>query len=340
MTRSTRNQPVCWSRKLLLAAIISIAPLAPAHGLDMNSVNKAELPAKRERLGKGLVPAVIKAQVLLDRAYFSPGEIDGRLAENTRKAIGLFEDTHGLPRDGKLSPDVWSQLVATSGDPVLKEYRIEASDVKGPFLKELPSKMEAMSHLKHLSYTSSRQEIAEKFHMSQHLLKALNPGKPFDKSGDTIVVANVTDDPPAQKAARIEVDKAKRELRVFDEDGSLIFAAPATIGSAEKPAPSGTLKITSVTHNPTYRYNPAYHFKGVHANRPFTIRPGPNNPVGVVWIGLSRQGYGIHGTPDPSKVSKNASHGCIRLTNWDALMLAAMVKRGMPVAFLDDGHTS
>jgi lipoprotein-anchoring transpeptidase ErfK/SrfK len=326
---------------LLLAAMISIAPLARAHALDMNSVNAAELPANPKQLekGKGLNPAVIKAQVLLDRAFFSPGEIDGRLAENTRKAIAVFEDTRGLSPDGKLTPEVWSDLVASSDDPVLKRYRIEEADVKGPFLKKLPSKMEAMSRLEHLGYTSPRQEIAEKFHMSQNLLQALNPGKSFDRSGESVVVANVTDRSP-QKAARIEVDKAKRELRVYAEDGSLIFAAPATIGSAEKPAPSGTLKVRSVTHNPTYRYNPAYHFKGVHATRPFTIRPGPNNPVGVVWIGLSRKGYGIHGTPDPSKVSKNASHGCIRLTNWDALMVAAMVKRGIPVAFLDDGQAA
>ena len=218
------------------------------------------------------------------------------------------------------------------------QYTISDSDVKGPFLKKLPSKMEALSHLERLSYTDPRQEIAEKFHMSQALLKMLNPGKSFDRSGETIVVANVANDPPDRKAARIEVDKFNRELRVYAKDGSVIFAAPATIGSAEKPAPSGTLKVTSVTHNPTYRYNPAYQFKGVKTERPFTIRPGPNNPVGVVWIGLSEKGYGIHGTPEPSKVSKDASHGCVRLTNWDALKLAAIVKRGTPVAFLDPGQ--
>src|SRR5262249_43537136 len=111
---------------------------------------------------------------------------------------------------------------------------------------------------------------------------------------------------------------------------------PATVGSTEKPAPSGRLKVTGIAHNPTYRYNPDYAFKGVQAREPFTIEPGPNNPVGLVWIGLSAEGYGIHGTPDPSKISKAESHGCIRLTNWDALQLAAALARGTPVDFIGD----
>jgi lipoprotein-anchoring transpeptidase ErfK/SrfK len=323
---------------LLLVLTISTNALTAAHALDMNSVNSAGLPNRPAQLERGVYAAVVKAQVLLDRAHFSPGEIDGRFDENTRKALAVLEGAHGLSPDGKLTPRAWSELIATSNDPILKQYTIADSDVKGPFLKKLPSKMEAMSHLERLSYTSARQEIAEKFHMSQALLKMLNPGKSFDRSGETIVVANINNDEPGRKAARIEVDKANRELRVYAEDGSLILAAPATIGSDEKPAPSGTLKVTSVIHNPTYRYSPAYQFKGVTTERPFTIKPGPNNPVGVVWIGLSKKGFGIHGTPEPSKVSKDASHGCVRLTNWDALKVAAIVKRGIPVAFLDGGQ--
>jgi lipoprotein-anchoring transpeptidase ErfK/SrfK len=323
---------------LLLAAALSVQIVPCAHALDMDTVNAAQLPAKPAQLtGKAPNAAVIKAQVLLDRAHFSPGAIDGRLEENSRKAIATFEGAHGLSPDGKLT-SVWSELVGTSQEQVLRQYTIAESDLKGPFLKKLPAKMEAMRHLEHLSYTSPRQEIAEKFHMSEALLQALNPGKSFRKSGETIVVANVNNDPPDRKAARIEVDKGKRELSVYADDGSLIMAAPATIGSTEKPAPSGTLQVRSVTHNPTYQYNPEYHFQGVHSKRPFTIKPGPNNPVGLVWIGLSLRSYGIHGTPDPTKVSKNASHGCIRLTNWDALKLAAIVKRGTPVAFLEPGQ--
>jgi len=135
------------------------------------------------------------------------------------------------------------------------------------------------------------------------------------------------------RATRIEVDKTAKVLRVFDRSQRLLAVYPATIGSDEKPAPSGQLTVTGVSKNPTYRYNPKYEFKGVRTAEPFTIKPGPNNPVGLVWIGLSREGYGIHGTPEPSKVSKTESHGCIRLTDWDALTLAAVTAKGTIVNF-------
>jgi lipoprotein-anchoring transpeptidase ErfK/SrfK len=115
----------------------------------------------------------------------------------------------------------------------------------------------------------------------------------------------------------------------------LIGFYPATVGSEEKPSPSGSVKVTEVSRNPTYRYNPDYHFKGVHSRKPFTIRPGPNNPVGTIWINLSAEGYGIHGTPLPGKVSKAESHGCVRLTNWDAEHVADRVAKGTQVAFID-----
>jgi lipoprotein-anchoring transpeptidase ErfK/SrfK len=184
-----------------------------------------------------------------------------------------------------------------------------------------------------LGYTSAREKIAENFHMSQDLLQTLNPGQKFDAAGQKIIVANVkTGDLPA-KATRIEVDKSAKILKVFGGNQRLLAVYPATVGSQEKPAPSGQLTITGVSKNPTYRYNPKYEFKGVRTNEPFTIKPGPNNPVGVVWIGLSREGYGIHGTADPSKVSKSESHGCIRLTNWDALSLASVSAKGTVVNF-------
>jgi lipoprotein-anchoring transpeptidase ErfK/SrfK len=127
-------------------------------------------------------------------------------------------------------------------------------------------------------------------------------------------------------------------VKALGEDGKLLAFYPATVGSEEKPAPTGTLRVTAIQKNPTYHYNPKYQFKGVKTNEPFTIKPGPNNPVGLVWIGLTGEGYGIHGTPEPSKVSKTESHGCVRLTNWDALKLASVIKKGTPVEFIgEDG---
>jgi lipoprotein-anchoring transpeptidase ErfK/SrfK len=168
--------------------------------------------------------------------------------------------------------------------------------------------------------------------MSPELLSALNSGKKF-VVGDTILVVSISADRLPEKVSRITVDKSRQALRAFNAAGKLLAYYPATVGSEEKAAPNGTLKVTTVKKNPTYRYNPAYAFKGVRTDKPFTIKPGPNNPVGVVWIGLTGEGYGIHGTPEPGKVGKTQSHGCVRLTNWDALQLAANVSKGTPVEF-------
>src|SRR5205807_3140017 len=213
-----------------------------------------------------------------------------------------------------------------SDGPIITDYTISKSDTEGPCPEKLPVKKDDMKSLKALSYTSPREAIAEKFHMSQELLAALNPGKKFDQVGETVSVANVLKKQPKFRIGRIEVDKSRQTVKAFAPSGELVAFFSATVGSEEKPTPSGTLKISSTHPNPTYRYNPDYKFKGVKSKNPFTIAPRPNNPVGSFWIGLSAEGYGIHGTPDPSKISKSESHGCIRLTNWDAALLGANVK--------------
>jgi lipoprotein-anchoring transpeptidase ErfK/SrfK len=193
--------------------------------------------------------------------------------------------------------------------------------------------MEEMKQIPKLAYTSPREGLAERFHMSEELLGALNPQERFDRAGDSIVVVDTGTDANPAKADRVEVDKSRQTVKLFDKTNALIGFYPATVGSEEKPSPSGTLKVTEIDQNPTYRYNPAYHFKGVQSRKAFTIRPGPNNPVGTVWINLSADGYGIHGTPSPGKVSKAASHGCVRLTNWDAERVAQRVSKGTAIVF-------
>lgn len=305
----------------------------PAWGeaLDASTINNAQYSSKRTSKDK-LDPAVVKAEILLDRARFSPGEIDGKLGENAQNALKEFALAAGLPSGDAL--DLWTKLVATSQDAVITDYKITESDVKGPFLKKLPAKLEDMKDLKSLGYSSPREGIAERFHMSENLLALLNPNKQFDKVGDTISVANVLSK-PAEAVGRIEIYKARRAVKVFDPSGALVAFFPASIGSEEKPTPNGTVKVISSDDNPNYRYNPDYKFKGVKTKKPFTIEPGPNNPVGSYWIGLSAEGYGIHGTPNPGKVGKSESHGCVRLTNWDVAWLGKNVKKGMPVAFID-----
>jgi lipoprotein-anchoring transpeptidase ErfK/SrfK len=324
--------------RLLALLVISIGFAGPvtAAELDPAAVNGAQFTGKAPADDK-ISPLTVRLQVLLDRAHFSPGEIDGKFGENLQKALRAFAEAQGLPAQKALTPEIWGKLAADD-KPALTEYSLTNADTKGPFLEKLPAKMEDMKGLKSLSYTSAREALAEKFHISETLLSAMNPDKKFDQPGQKVIVANVQleDEKPAQ-VAKIEVDKDRQTVKAFGKSGELLGFFPATVGSDEKPTPDGTLKVTSVDQNPNYRYNPDYKFKGVKSKTAFTVKPGPNNPVGTVWIGLSGEGYGIHGTPSPSKVSKSESHGCVRLTNWDAERLARSVKKGTPVAFIKAG---
>jgi lipoprotein-anchoring transpeptidase ErfK/SrfK len=323
---------------LILTSLFAISvpwQTAIAGTLTPEAINTAT-PAASSRPKGGLDGTTVKIEILLDRAHFSPGEIDGKDGENLKKALVAFAAAKGTSWQGKWTDDLWAKLTANGPDDLLMQYTITEQDLNGPFVDRLPTKMEDMKDLRRLSYTSPREELAERFHSSEDLLAALNPNARFAKAGETIVVPRVGDTELNAKVARLEVDKTAATVKAFSQDGQLLAFYPATVGSEEKPAPSGTLKVTGVQKNPTYHYNPKYQFKGVKTRKPFTVKPGPNNPVGLVWIGLTGQGFGIHGTPDPSKVSKTESHGCVRLTNWDALQLAAVVEKGTPVEFIGD----
>jgi lipoprotein-anchoring transpeptidase ErfK/SrfK len=323
--------PGCIFVGLVLASVTG-----SAFGAEMNAaaINSAE-PSEKNLSETKPTPAGIRLQVLLDRARFSPGEIDGKFGENAKKALRAYEEVQELARSDEVGADVWAKL-ASDDRPVITTYTISDKDVAGPFLRKLPAKMEDMKDISKPAYTSAREGLAEKFHMSEDLLSVLNPGRHFDRAGETIAVIDTGADQTPEKATKVEVDKNRQTVQLFDKSNALIGFYPATVGSQEKPSPTGTLKVTEIDRNPTYRYNPAYHFKGVHSRKPFIIRPGPNNPVGSVWINLSAEGYGIHGTPSPGKVSKSESHGCVRLTNWDAERVAERVSKGTQVTFVDD----
>lgn len=317
----------------ILMLALSISTAHGSQRLDPQAVEKATFSGKLPA-NDHASPLLVKVEVLLDRAHFSPGEIDGKLGENVTKALAAYANAHGLPTGATLTNEIVSSLSADGG-PILTQYVLTENDLKGPFTKHIPAKMQEMKGMKRVGYRDTKEAIAEKFHVSERLLATLNPGTSINRVGQKLIVPNVLNDESKGPVAKIEVDKDQQTVKAYSPTGQLVAFYPATVGSDEKPSPVGTFKVVSIDRNPTYRYNPDYKFKGVKTKRPFVIGPGPNNPVGMVWIGLSSEGYGIHGAPDPSRVSKAESHGCVRLTNWDALALASMVKKGVPVQFDD-----
>jgi lipoprotein-anchoring transpeptidase ErfK/SrfK len=323
---------------------LSLAAMAVAVGPAQASPAHHHVAAAAHRQAPKIDERVLQAQVLLARAGFSSGTLDGKDGDNFARALHAFQQVNGLPV-GALDPATTQRLSQLSDQPVVGSYVIQPQDVAGPFVPVIPADYTQMAQLPQLAYRSARQELAERFHMSEGLLASLNPNVDFTRPGTAITVANVPPMPAnpkgeagalrqAPKAARVVVDKQNRSVLAFDADNRLMGFFPASIGSTEKPAPSGTLEVRSVDYEPDYTYNPAYGFRGQAATRNVTVRPGPNNPVGVVWIALSEKGYGIHGTPDPDAIGKMQSHGCVRLTNWDALTLAGMVGKGTRVDFV------
>lgn len=300
------------------------------------------------------ISSLIKLQILLDRAGFSSGQIDGSAGTNVGKAISAFQDARGLPQAGRSDEATLKALANTELSEPLVSYRISAQDAAGPFTESIPRDVMQQAKLPHLGYTSILEELGEKFHCTPALLKKFNPESKFQVD-DTILVPNLfnlPDDAETQYSssakvrnrnsgtigtrgpgATIIVTERTSDVVLKNANGEIMFYAPATVGSEHDRLPIGGWEVTAINKDPVFSYNPELFWDANPTNSKVQIAAGPNNPVGLVWIGLNAPSYGLHGTPEPTKIGHSESHGCIRMTNWDALRLASLIKVGTKVIF-------
>ena len=348
-------------------------PTKPAAPGDATATTKSTkttpTTTAEERIGAldARTQRTLALRVALDRAGFSPGEIDAQAGGNTDRALRGYQTAEGLPvttSKGEIDARTVASLGPVFTNPVAS-YAISAEDVAGPFIDKMPADMMDKAQLPTLAYGSIQELLGERFHVSPKLLQRLNPDAKFTR-GDVIQVPNVEpfhapgvktsapatktnsagappqpDATPASRDASrdpnrpgtvtVTVTDRTKTLTVTDAAGEIIFFAPVTTGSANDPLPAGEWKVNGVSRTPTFNYNPALFWDANPAHAKAKIAPGPNNPVGVVWIDLSKEHYGIHGTPEPSRIGHTESHGCIRLTNWDAMRVASLVTAGTKV---------
>ena len=306
---------------------------APATGNAADTAAPTDLAtAAEQRDQREGEAALLRLQVLLDRARFGPGEIDARAGSNQARALRGFQAAHGLTASGEADAATWEALERDTA-PVLADYTLTAEDLAGPYAR-LPDDIMQKAKLPALGHANLAEALGERFHTSPELLHRLNPGLDGAKAGTVLkmpAVGAAVSQAPLPKPARLVVDRSESVLRLLDGEGRAIAQFPASTGSEHDPLPIGEWKITAVVQDPTFHYNPDLFWDADPAHGKAKLAPGPNNPVGTVWIDLSKPHYGIHGTPEPRSVGKQQSHGCIRLTNWDAEAVAQAVDASVPV---------
>jgi lipoprotein-anchoring transpeptidase ErfK/SrfK len=306
-------------------------------GLDANAINSA--PVSLPITGDVRGPSVLRTQVYLDRNHFSVGSIDGRWGRNSAITVWWWQRAHGIAETGDVDDATFQSLAQAAGDvPVLVPYTLTADDLKGPFV-HIPDDPYDKAKLDCMCYESLREELAERFHSSEDFLEVLNPGVKINdlQAGATINVPNVraplTQD--QQDIAKIVISIVGNTYNGLDANGNLVFHAPTTLGSTYDPSPDETLHVVAISPMPHFHYDPTLYHEVPDSEPDAHMNPGPNSPVGVVWMALSKAHYGMHGTPDPDSIGYASSHGCVRLTNWDAQEVSHRVHKGVEVSFVD-----
>jgi lipoprotein-anchoring transpeptidase ErfK/SrfK len=324
-------------RSALLVAVAFLAiPAGRAAALSADDVNAVDIRDIDARPGDA-GPAVARLQIALDRALASPGEIDGRFGRNTALAIRAFQEREGLEATGELDRRTLRKLARRAGrGPAVVEHELTARDLEGPFVK-IPSDVYEQAEMDCLCYRSLAEKLGERFHASPAFLRKLNPDVDLGalSPGDRLLVPAIREPEAGDDAevARVVVHKAGGYLRALDADGETLFHFPVTVGGDFTQSPDGTLEVEAIAEWPTWHYRPR---PSEDPPAPDAyLPPGPNNPVGLVWIALSKPSYGIHGTNAPGAIGYASSRGCVRLTNWDAMFLASRLEEGTPVEFVE-----
>lgn len=323
--------PACWLFGLGLTFTTEVRPeLTGVQVAAINSVvSETVAPGSS---GNG----VIRAQILLDRAHFSPGQIDGRYNPNLRIAITGYQRSRKLPATGTIDRATWQQLNADPETPLMP-YVVRNEDLKGPFLPS-PASMNQMARMQWLGFDSPEQELGEVFHINGQLLKKLNPQASLRRPGERIFVPRVQRN-TQRVASKIVVSRAAGTVTAISVRGAVMAQYPATVGSRQDPFTAGEFAVSEVEFSPVFYFNPARFWNGTSLGAAAKVAPGPKNPAGAVWIGLTKLHYGIHGTPWPERIGAAEEKGCIRMTNWDAMDLSSSVYRGLPVIFTDEPFT-